>query len=89
MSKTYQYETSGTCSKAIDITIGDDGRVENVEFTGGCNGNTKGLAAMCRGRQADDVAGCLRGITCGSKPTSCPDQLARALDEVTHTAQGS
>lgn len=82
MSKTYHYVTSGTCSKAIDITIGDDGRVENVEFTGGCNGNTKGLAAMCEGQKADDVAKRLRGITCGNKPTSCPDQLARALESI-------
>lgn len=84
MSKTYHYETSGTCSKAIDITISDDGRVENVEFTGGCNGNTKGVASLCRGRKSDEVAGCLRGITCGTKPTSCPDQLARALDAIAH-----
>ncbi len=82
MGKTYHHETSGTCSKAIDITVDDNGLIEKVEFTGGCNGNLKGIAALCTGKTPEAVAATLRGITCGAKSTSCPDQLARALAEI-------
>lgn len=78
----YQYTTSGTCSKLIDIEIADDGTVADIKFLGGCNGNLQGIAAMARGMHPSDVAARLRGIRCGAKPTSCPDQLARALDAI-------
>lgn len=79
---TFRYKTQGTCSQFIDIAVDDDGRIADVQFIGGCNGNLKGICALIRGQKAADVKVRLEGITCGTKPTSCPDQLARALSEV-------
>ena len=75
---TYEYATQGTCSRLIRITI-EGGILQNVEFVGGCNGNLKGIGSLVRGMSIDDIIARLEGITCGAKPTSCPDQLARAL----------
>lgn len=75
------YETQGTCSKAIKIVLNDENTVENVQFIGGCHGNTQGVAALVKGMKAEDVINRLGGITCGMKPTSCPDQLAKALKQ--------
>ncbi len=76
------YETHGTCARAIAFDVDDATRIiNNVEFVGGCNGNTKGVAALVKGMKVDDVVARLEGITCGAKPTSCPDQLAHALRE--------
>lgn len=78
----YHYETKGTCSRAIDIDLDDaTGTIRSVRFTGGCNGNTKGLTALVEGQKATDVIVRLQGIRCGMRPTSCPDQLAEALTE--------
>ena len=78
----YHYETRGVCSRAIDINLdGATGIIRNVQFTGGCNGNTKGLSAMVVGQPAEEVIRRLQGIRCGMRPTSCPDQLAEALTE--------
>lgn len=74
------YKTSGTCSQAIEFDIDGD-VVKNVRFIGGCNGNTKGVGALVEGMKVDDVIARLKGIKCGMKSTSCPDQLARALEE--------
>ncbi|MCD7871946.1 MAG: TIGR03905 family TSCPD domain-containing protein [Clostridiales bacterium] len=80
---TYSYKTKGTCSSKIDIEIADDGKtILNVKFTGGCNGNLKGLGAMVKGEKIEDVIKKLNGIKCGFKSTSCPDQLAKALQEI-------
>ena len=79
---TYSYTTHGTCSRRIDFDIDDDNTVHNVHFTGGCNGNLKGICALCIGKKATDVKQTLKGITCGGKMTSCPDQLATALGEM-------
>ncbi len=76
----YQYATSGTCSKLIEFEI-DNGFVYNVKFVGGCHGNLQGIAALTNGMSANDVIEKLRGIRCGSKCTSCPDQLAQALQQ--------
>ena len=76
----HTYKTSGTCSRAITFDL-EDGKVKNVEFQGGCNGNLKGIAALVEGMDANDAVEKLRGITCGFKSTSCPDQLSRALSE--------
>lgn len=74
------YETKGTCSKAIELDVDDaTGIINSVQFVGGCPGNTVGVAQLVQGQKAEDVIGKLEGITCGMKPTSCPDQLARAL----------
>lgn len=79
----YHYETKGTCSRAIDIDLDEaTGTIRSVRFTGGCNGNTKGLTALVEGQKATDVIARLQGIRCGMRPTSCPDQLAEALTEV-------
>ena len=72
------YKTKGTCSVEIYFDV-NDGRLHNVKFTGGCNGNLKGIAALVQGQKAQDVIPKIQGITCGPKPTSCPDQLALAL----------
>lgn len=74
----HEYSTKGTCSRTIlfDLT---DGIVSNVHFIGGCNGNLKGICALVEGKNVDDIISTLKGITCGSKSTSCPDQLAVAL----------
>ena len=76
-----RYKTSGTCSSAIDVEV-KDGRIESVEFIGGCNGNTKGISALVKGMLVDEAIDRLKGITCGFKSTSCPDQLARALEQM-------
>ncbi len=75
-----EYVPVGTCSRLIEIEV-NDGVVDNLRVTGGCNGNLQGIASLCRGRRADEVAAALRGIHCGGKPTSCPDQIARALEQ--------
>lgn len=80
--KEFVYETKGVCSKAIRIQLNDDDVVESVEFYGGCNGNTKGIASLVRGMKKEDVIKKLSGINCGFRPTSCPDQLAQALASV-------
>ena len=76
----YSYKTSGTCSREILFEI-EDGKVKNVEYIGGCNGNLKGIGSLVEGMNVEDVIARLEGTTCGGKPTSCPDQLARALKE--------
>lgn len=76
------YKTHGTCSQWIDIETDEGGTIQDVQFHGGCNGNLRGIRALVKGRSADKVCQLLKGITCGSKPTSCPDQLARALEQM-------
>ena len=75
------YITKGTCSKQINIDINENHIIENVKFTGGCSGNTQGVAALIAGMSVDEAISRLSGIRCGFKPTSCPDQLAEALKE--------
>ena len=74
------YKTKGTCSQTIDFDI-VDGKVQNVKFMGGCNGNLKGIASLVEGMAVEDVINKLEGIQCGFKDTSCPDQLAKALKQ--------
>lgn len=76
-----RYQTNGTCSTAIDIEV-KDGIIEAVSFTGGCNGNLKGICSLVRGMKVEDAISRLKGIQCGFKSTSCPDQLARALESM-------
>ena len=76
----YQYKTKGTCSQMIYFDL-EDGKVKNVQFLGGCNGNLKGIGQLVEGMDVDDVIARLEGTTCGMKKTSCPDQLAKALKE--------
>lgn len=76
----YEYKTKGTCSQKIFFDV-EDGKVHNVQFVGGCNGNLKGISALVEGQDVSDVIARLEGIQCGMKSTSCPDQLAKALKE--------
>ncbi len=80
MTQTFSYTTKGTCSRSIELTI-EDGRVLEARFIGGCHGNLQGIGALVKGMMIDEVISRLDGIHCGSKPTSCPDQLANALKE--------
>lgn len=76
--KHIEYFTSGVCSRKIDVDI-EDGIIKKVVFTGGCSGNTQGVAALIQGMTVEEAISRLDGIKCGFRPTSCPDQLARAL----------
>ena len=76
----HSYRTMGVCSRAISFELDDDKRVHNVMFLGGCNGNLKGICALAQGQQAAQLISTLKGIRCGNKCTSCPDQLARILE---------
>ena len=78
---TVNYTPVGVCSKHITIEINDDGRIEEVRFLGGCNGNTQGVAALVKGMKAEEAVKRLEGISCNGRGTSCPDQLANALKE--------
>lgn len=74
----YRYKTRGVCSSEILLELDGD-VVKSAEFTGGCNGNLKGICSLIAGMKVDDVIARCKGIRCGFKPTSCPDQLANAL----------
>ena len=76
----FEYKTKGTCSQKIFFDV-EDGKVKNVQFLGGCNGNLKGIGALVEDMNVDDVIARLEGTRCGMKSTSCPDQLAKALKE--------
>ena len=76
-----KYRTQGTCSQEIDVKL-KDGVIESVAFLGGCNGNLQGISALVKGMTPQDAIGRLKGIRCGTKPTSCPDQLAKALESM-------
>ena len=76
----YQYKTHGTCSQQILIDVDGD-TIANVKFIGGCTGNTQGVARLARGRKIDEVIALCKGIQCRGG-TSCPDQLARALEQI-------
>ena len=78
----YEYIPSGVCSKKIEFVINEDYTIDSIEVTGGCNGNLKGIAALCKGRKKDEVISLLDGIKCGFKNTSCPDQIAQALKKI-------
>ena len=77
----YNYRTQGTCSSNIELEV-EDGVVKEVLFWGGCNGNLQGISRLVRGMKAADVIARLEGIRCGMRPTSCPDQLCKALHEM-------
>lgn len=78
----YEYKTKGTCSQMIYFDI-EDGKVSDLQFLGGCNGNLQGICSLVKGMKVEEVIEKLEGIRCGMKPTSCPDQLATALKEAT------
>ncbi len=79
--KHYTYYPKGVCSVQIDFDI-EDGKIYNVKYIGGCNGNLKAIGALIEGMKIEDVISKVRGIKCGIKDTSCSDQLAQALEEI-------
>ena len=79
--KKITYATTGTCSRFIEL-MGEDGRIVDVAFYGGCNGNLQGISSLVKGMKYEDVIERLNGISCNGKPTSCPDQLCRAIEEL-------
>ena len=76
-----KYHTKGTCSTSIDLEV-EDGKIKFVEFFGGCNGNLKGIASLVTGMPVEEAISKLKGIRCGFKTTSCPDQLAHAFEQI-------
>ena len=84
----YRYKTRGTCSQRIDFSLDEDHTITNVQFMGGCNGNLQGISRLVIGRKAEDVIASLSGVSCGGRPTSCPDQLACALQSALDKADG-
>ena len=76
----YTYNPTGVCTSTIIIDINDDETIKEIKFVGGCHGNTQGIAALAKGRSIDEVIESLRGIDCRGRGTSCPDQLATALE---------
>ncbi len=76
-----RYKPSGVCSSAIDIEV-DGNVIRSVNFTGGCNGNLQGISRLVEGMKVEDAVSRLKGIRCGFKNTSCPDQLAQALESL-------
>ena len=77
----YTYQTQGTCSSQIDFELDGQGVIQDVQFLGGCHGNLQGIAVLLRGMNATEAIAKLQGIRCGYKNTSCPDQLANALQQ--------
>ena len=74
------YKTKGVCSRQIDIDI-EDGVIVKAQYTGGCSGNTQGVAALVAGMTVEEAISRLKGIHCGPRSTSCPDQMSKALEE--------
>ena len=81
MKKRLEYKTKGTCSRMITVEV-EDGVITDCSFYGGCAGNTQGVAALVIGMKVDDAIARMKGIKCGFKHTSCPDQLACALEKI-------
>lgn len=84
---TYEYKNRGVCSSSTTVTLSDDGVIEEVKVQGGCNGNLKGISSLVKGMRPEEAVERLKGIHCGEKPTSCPDQLSRALEEMLKSAK--
>ena len=78
---SFEYHTEGTCARNIILEMDGD-IIKNVQFIGGCNGNLQGISALVKGMKPEEAISRLKGIRCGFKPTSCPDQLAHALEEM-------
>lgn len=87
-AETIQFQTKGTCCKLMQVTIQND-KIMSAEFFGGCNGNLRGISKLIEGMDIKDVVERLKGIPCGDKPTSCPDQLAQCLILYKKSKQGA
>ncbi len=83
MIKTYTHKCVGTCSQQVIVTYDDEAnKIVDIDIIGGCNGNLKGIKSLLKGMDIDDCISRLKGITCRTRPTSCPDQIALALEEI-------
>lgn len=80
MKKHIEFKTSGTCSRMVIVDV-EDGVITDCSFVGGCSGNTQGVASLVKGMAVDEAIKRIKGIKCGMRSTSCPDQLALALEE--------
>ena len=78
---TYTFQPRGVCSRAMSVEVDDQGVIRDLQVVGGCNGNLQGISRLVEGMKAEDAIARMRGIRCGFKNTSCPDQLAIALGE--------
>ena len=79
---TYTFRPRGVCSQEMRVELNDQGVIQNLQVMGGCSGNIQGISALVRGMTAQEAVDRLKGIRCGGKPSSCPDQLARGLEEI-------
>ena len=79
---TYSFRPSGVCSQEMRVELDDQGIIRDLKVVGGCSGNLQGISAMVRDMPAQEAIARLRGIRCGFKPTSCPDQLAQGLEKI-------
>ena len=84
--KAYEYYTQGVCSRQIHVEVDDEGRIVEAYFVAGCPGNTQGVCSLIKGMKPEEVISRLKGITCGNKTTSCPDQLATMLEKILENA---
>lgn len=80
--KQFDFIPQGVCSRCMHVSLTDDGLIESASFEGGCHGNLQGIAALIKGMSKNEVIKRLKGIRCGNKQTSCPDQLAQALQSI-------
>ena len=78
---TYTYQNKGVCSRQTNVELAEDHTIQNIEVIGGCNGNLKAIGRLVEGQEASKVSEILRGNTCGPRPTSCADQLSKAIDQ--------
>ncbi len=78
----YSFRPQGVCSREMSVELNDQGVIENLEVVGGCSGNLQGISALVRGMSAQEAIERMKGIHCGAKSTSCPDQLARGLEQI-------
>ena len=85
----YKYKTHGTCSQYIIFDIDDHEKIHNVKFINGCNGNLQGIGRLVEGQDAREIANKIKGIRCGFKQTSCPDQFAHAIEEALQEQEAS
>ena len=79
---TYSFRPHGVCSQEMRVDLDEQGRIANLEVLGGCSGNLQGISALVRGMSAQEAIERMKGIHCGAKSTSCPDQLARGLEQI-------
>ena len=84
--KELMYPTQGTCSKFIHVVLDENNVIVEAQFIGGCHGNTQGISSLVKGQKAQDVIARVKGIQCGGRPTSCPDQLSMALQKAMESA---